>query len=279
MKQFNKITIIGVGLIGGSIGLAVKKKKLADEVIGLCRRESSKLKAEKFKAVDWATLDFKSALQGADLVVVAAPVSDIISISLKASRYMKPKAILTDVGSVKEKIVKSVESKIRKDIYFIGGHPMAGSEKSGVENSKNDLFKNSICLLTKTNKTNNLALNKVKKLWQALGAKIDAVRPEEHDKIAGEISHLPHLLAMSLCLAADKKALKFASTGFKDTTRIAASTSELWSDIFLYNKGALLKSANKLENNFKKLKNLINRGERYSLCKELRKAKLIRQRL
>lgn len=279
MVLFNKITIIGVGLIGGSIGLALKKRKLATEVVGLCRRKSSKVKAEKFKAVDWATLNFKEALKDADLVIVATPVADIVDISVKASKFMKAGAILTDVGSVKGKIVKAVESKIRKDIYFVGGHPLAGSEKSGVSNARSTLFKDSVCILTKTTRTKTATLIKVKKFWQSLGAKITILTPQEHDRIAAEISHLPHLLAMSLCLSTDKKALPFASSGFKDTTRIAASTAELWSDIFLYNKDALLKSVNKLEINLKKLKTLINSNKRELLFKELQKAKLIRQRL
>ena len=126
---------------------------------------------------------------------------------------------------------------------------------------------------------NSNALLKVKKLWLSLGAKIMVTTPKEHDKITAQISHLPHFLAMGLCLTVDKSALKFASSGFKDTTRIAASTSELWSDIFLYNKEALLKSVNKLEVNLKKLKTLINGNKRELLFKELKKAKLIRQRL
>lgn len=279
MVLFNKITIIGVGLIGGSVGLAVKKRKLAKEVIGLCRRESSKKKAEKFKAVDWATLDFKTALYDSDLVIVATPAAKIVEFSLKASKFMKKGAVLTDVGSVKDRIVKSIENKIKKDIHFVGSHPLAGSEKSSVLNAKNNMFENSICVLTKTNRTNVTALNKIKKFWQAIGAKVTILLTKEHDQIVSEISHLPHLLAMSLCLSVDKKALRFASSGFKDTTRIAASEAELWSDIFLFNKEVLIKSANKLEKSLKKLKGLINSNSKQALFKELAKAKLIRQNM
>lgn len=279
MKLFNKITIIGVGLIGGSIGLALKKRKLTQEVVGLCRRKSSQKKAEKFKAVDRASLDFKTALKDADLVIVAVPVLQIVEIAIAASRFMKKGAIIIDVGSVKGKIVKAVEKRIRKDIHFIGAHPLAGSEKSGVVNAKDNLFENSICIIAKTNKTDTVALNKIRKFWQALGARAVILSPKEHDRIAAQISHLPHLLAMSLCLSVDKKSLKFASSGFKDTTRIAASLAELWSDIFLFNKEALLNSVNKLEDNLRKLKNLINSSKKKLLLKELKKAKLIRQRL
>jgi prephenate dehydrogenase len=133
--------------------------------------------------------------------------------------------------------------------------------------------------MTKTTKTNLSVLNKVKKFWEAIGAKVAILSPQEHDSIASEISHLPHLLAMSLCLSVDKKALKFASSGFKDTTRIAASEAELWSDIFLFNKEALLKSVNKLEQSLRKLKTLINSNNKKLLFKELEKAKLIRQKM
>ena len=259
--------------------MAVKRKRLAKEVVGLCRRRISKDKAEKFKAVDWATLNFKQAIKDADLVIVAVPIAQVIPVSLKASKFMKAGAILTDTGSVKGKIVKSIETKIRKDIYFIGGHPMAGSEKSGIANAKSDLYRNSLCILTKSGRTNSFALAKVKKFWRSLGIKISMLTPKEHDHITSEISHLPHLLAMSLCLSTEKKALPFASSGFKDTTRIAASTAELWSDIFLYNKISLLKSVNKLEINLRKLKRLINGSKRRLLFKELEKARSARQRL
>ena len=168
MRAFHKITIIGVGLSGGSIGLAAKKARVAKEVVGIFRRRSTLRKALKAKAVDWGTLDFQKGTLDADLVIIATPVGSIAAMAKKAMPFMKRGAILTDVGSVKTPIVREVEKILSEGVTFVGGHPMAGSEKTSVVYARDALFRGSLCILTETRRTEGRALRKVAKFWKAL---------------------------------------------------------------------------------------------------------------
>lgn len=231
-----KVSIIGVGLIGGSLGLALKGRGLASKIIGVGRREISLKNALKAGAVDETTLDLKEGVYDADLIVLAAPVVSILRIGKETVSYLKQGAILTDVGSTKEEIVRTLSALTRN---FVGAHPMAGSNESGVEKATASLFEKTTCVVTPNMETSKEALSIVEDLWKKVGAKVVKMDPRTHDFLVAITSHLPHLAASSLVSLAAKekgKAVPLIATGFKDTTRIASSPSEVWSDIFLSNK-------------------------------------------
>lgn len=276
MKKFNKIAIIGVGLVGGSIGLAVKKKGLAKEVIGIVRRESSGEKALKFKTVDKVTLNIKEGIGGAELVIIATPVGTIIDIAKEVIKNAKNDMFLTDVGSTKEIIVKEIEKIAPSYIKFVGSHPMAGSEKSGVEYANGSLFDNAVCILTKTKNTDEKVFDAIKNFWEGLGCSLRVLSPRDHDNFIAFVSHLPHVAAVALTIAAHPDSLEYASTGFKDTTRIASSNPDLWQDIFQSNKDALSRSLYDYRMTLEGIERAIKENDTKALMEFLKKAKDIR---
>ncbi|NQT95757.1 MAG: prephenate dehydrogenase [Candidatus Omnitrophica bacterium] len=266
--MFKKITIVGVGLIGGSIGLAVKKRKLAREVIGVGRRAVSIRKALRKKAIDKGLLDLKKGVCGADLIIIATAVDKVMPKIKEVTRYADKGAIIIDVNSTKEKVVSFANRVVKRGLFFVGTHPLAGSEQSGVLHAEKDLFKDSVCIITPAKKTNKNALEKIKKFWKALGARVEVMSPASHDKAVSNISHLPHILSYALCNSVLNKELRLTGSGFKDTTRIAKSNPNMWSDIFMQNKRSILESILK----FKKELSLLESGVRSSKKLKLTKA-------
>jgi Prephenate dehydrogenase len=281
MALFKKITIIGVGLIGGSIGLAVKKKRLAREVVGVFRRESTLERALEFNAVDKATMFIEGGVNGADLIIVTSPVHSIPDIIKMAAKYAKKGAIVTDAGSTKSWIVGSAEKSLArsKKIHFVGSHPMAGSEHTGVEFARADLFENAPCIVTKTAKTDSASLKKVKAFWSALGAVVKVMSPASHDKSVSLISHLPHVVAFGLAGSVPLNELQYAAEGFKDTTRVASSDAELWADIFLTNRREVLRSGRLFEKYYKEILKAIAKGDHKKTVILLKRAKSKRDAL
>ncbi len=281
MKQFNKVTIIGVGLIGGSIGLAIKKRGIADEVVGVFRRESTLKRALKRNAVDKATMFIELGVKGADLIIVASPVHSIPKIIKMAAKYAKKDAIVTDVGSTKAWIVSSVEKILAKDrkIHFVGSHPMAGSEHAGVEFARKDLFEKAPCIVTNSAATDRASLKRVIKFWGALGAIVKVMSPASHDKSVSLISHLPHIVAFGLAGSVPLREFQFAAEGFKDTTRVASSDPELWADIFLTNKREILKAGRLFEGYYEDILKAISKGDHKKTVNFLKRAKSKRDTL
>ena len=232
---FKKVTIVGVGLIGGSLGLAIKKNRLAREVVGFSQRHTSLTIALKSQAVDQAYQDVKKAVTNADFVILATPVSIIPGMLNIIGPHLKRNCIITDVGSTKASIVSAAEESLPKSVSFVGSHPLAGSEKRGVQHANADLFEKSVCIMTPTNKTNRGARERVKKFWSKIGATTKFLSPEEHDKTLGYISHLPHVLTYALMEAIPSQYLGYGAQGLKDTTRIASSPPHIWNDICLGN--------------------------------------------
>jgi len=247
--QFRKITIIGVGLLGGSIGLAAKKRGLAREVAGFVRRAAGLKDCEKAGAVDFATTDLLAAVWDADLVILCTPLAQMCSLTQQFFPALKRSAIVTDVGSVKAGVVRELESLVQKKsgAHFVGSHPMAGGEKIGITAARADLFDNSVCVVTPTKKSNEMALKKVEQFWKSLGARTLRLAPEQHDLLASRSSHLPHVVAATLANlvlnpAQPKHQAALCATGFRDTTRIASGSPEMWCDITLANRKNLSKS-------------------------------------
>lgn len=280
MKKIETVLIIGVGLIGGSLGKAIKKKKLAREVLGFSRKQSTLLQAKRAKAIDRGSTQLEKVVPQADLIVLATPVNKIITLSKKIAALKKPDCVVTDVGSVKGSIV-SVCDPLFKGM-FLGGHPMAGSEKSGVVFADEKIFQKSICILTPTKKTRPKTKQLVSDLWRAVGAKLHQLTPKEHDNITAFISHFPHLLSVALVQSIEtdqNKYLKFAGTGFKDMTRLAGGDPQLWVEILLSNKTELKKTLNKSISLLNHWKKNLETEKTQVLLADLKKANRVRKKL
>lgn len=275
MRLFKKAAIIGTGLIGGSLGLVLKRKKLAAKVVGVSRRKSSIILARKNGAIDCGSQGL-GIIKDSDLVVLATPVDVILSLAPKIKKLVGKDCIITDVGSTKKEIVSRLE-KIFPN--YIGSHPLAGSEKRSMAFAHVDLFRGSLCLLTPTKNTDPKAIAKVKKIWQLSGARVVFLDASLHDRILSSVSHLPHAVAFSLIRNAPAGYLKFASGGLKDTTRIAASAPELWADIFLTNRKNLLRDITSFEGKLAGIKSALKGKNKKKLSAILKEAKAKRERL
>lgn len=263
------MAIVGVGLIGGSIALSIKKMRLADKVIGVSRHKRSLAIARRIKAIDEGSQDI-NIIKDADLVILALPVSAILKSAPRILKIIKKGCVVTDVGSTKMVIVSKLERIFPR---YIGGHPLAGSEKRGIINADAEIFKDSLCVLTPTKKTDKEAQRKVGQLWRRIGARVIFLTPAYHDKILSFISHLPHLIAFSLIAAMPRKYLRFASSGLRDTTRIAASDAGLWRDIFLSNQKNMSKAIELFQKDLLNLKSAIEKKDARRLGRVLKQAK------
>jgi len=283
MEQIKSIAIIGVGLIGGSLGLALKKSNLVQNIIGIGRKEERLQQALKLGAVDSVVTDIYFGVKKADLVVLATPVNSILEIANKMLPYLKMGTIVIDVGSTKKKIVRNLTPSLNlSEIYFVGTHPLAGSEESGIEAAKPDLFKGAICIITPIPQTNKEALSIVHSLWEGIGAKVVEMTPEIHDELIAYSSHLPHLIAVSLAdliRMQDKKILPLLASGFKDTTRIASSHPVMWRDICLTNQEEILKSISEFKKILEKWQRLIEQANPDVLTKEFEEVKKFRDQI
>jgi len=239
--KVNQITIIGVGLIGGSLGLAIKKRGLANRIVGVTAHRNTLVKAVRRKAVDKGVSDIKASVAHSDLVIVATPVDKVVGTIERIVPCLKEGCIVTDVASVKKDIVGAAEKILGKRAYFVGAHPMAGSEQRGIDNAHADLFKGAPCIVTETKRTVVKALRFMEAFWRRVGMKVYVLTPSEHDRRISSVSHLPHITASALSLAVRPSSLIFAATGFEDTTRISAGNPDLWSSIFMANRSNLIK--------------------------------------
>ena len=244
--RWKKVTLAGVGLLGGSLGLALKQRKLADLVAGLVRRKESIKECETHGAVDSATLDLHEAISGSELVVLCTPIAKMAALVKQMRPALAKGAIVTDVGSVKGGVVRDLEGLVNKlGGEFVGSHPMAGAERMGVAAARGDLFNNAVCIVTPTSKSDKTAVEKVEELWRSVGARPLRMSPELHDELVSRSSHLPHVLAATLANAVlDPKQPKqqgaLCANGFRDTTRIASGSPEMWRDIALANRENLV---------------------------------------
>jgi prephenate dehydrogenase len=282
--QSQKITLIGVGLLGGSLGLAIKRRKLARRVEGYVRREVAIAECRKVKAVDRATLDLKSAVADADLVILCTPLAQMRSLVRKMLPALKRGAIITDVGSVKGSVVKELESLVANaGAYFVGSHPMAGAEKTGVSAARADLFECAVCVVTPTKRTNRGALRKVEAFWKDVGCRLLRLTPEAHDALASRSSHLPHLVAATLAASvldpkAPKRQAALCANGFRDTTRIASGSPEMWRDIAIANRAQLSAALDGFVRELQSVQALLRSGNAARIQKFLETARSRRDR-
>ena len=258
-----KLVIFGVGLIGGSVALALKKAQFATHIVGVGRSEKSLQQALDIGVINTSETSIEAACSGADLLLIAAPVAQTKAILQSIKPHLNPKTIITDAGSTKGDVLAVAREILGEQFnQFVGGHPIAGAEKSGVSAATADLFIGKNVVLTPGPETNIHALASVSQLWQACGATVREMSADNHDSIFAAVSHLPHLLAFALVddIASRPNAeelFSFAASGFRDFTRIAGSHPEMWRDISLANRTALLVEISTFENELSQLKQLL----------------------
>ena len=265
---FERIALIGIGLIGSSIARRIKRDGLANHIAVSARSQESLDQAVKLGFADTATLVQKDSVNNADLIIICAPVgaySDIIQ-NIKAN--LKPGAIITDVGSVKQAVIRDLEPHIPEGVHLVPAHPVAGTERSGPEAGFPELFDERWCIITPTTRTNKTPLNKVRKFWQSLGSNIEIMEPKHHDLVMAMTSHLPHLIAYTIVGTATdleksltNEVIKFSAGGFRDFTRIAASDPTMWRDVFLNNSDAVLEMLQRFSEDITALQRAIRWGE------------------
>jgi prephenate dehydrogenase len=265
--QFRKITIVGVGLLGGSVALGVRQRTLASEIAGYVRREKSVADCEKYGATDYATTDLLAAVSNADLVILGTPLAQMRALALQFLPALKSGAIVTDVGSVKAGVVRELESIVKQaGACFIGSHPMAGGEKTGLTAARANLFENAVCVVTPTKSSPPASVQGLIRFWKSLGAKVLSMDAKEHDLLVSRSSHLPHVVAAALAALVldpkqpgEQKAL--CATGFRDTTRIASGSPEMWRDIALANRKNLGRSLEVYAKELKKFQAQLKKGD------------------
>jgi cyclohexadieny/prephenate dehydrogenase len=277
--KITTLTIVGVGLIGGSIGLAAKRRKVAERVIGAGRRQASLKQALAVGAIDEGSLDSATAVQRADLAIFCTPVDCIAEQVLRSAPGCSPGTLLTDAGSTKAEIVRSIEGRLPQGVHFVGSHPLAGSEKQGPEHADADLFEGRLTVVTRTAFTDPQALEWIKAFWQALGSRVRVMEPEEHDRALALTSHLPHLLAAALSGILPPELHELAAGGFRDTTRIAAGSPGLWTAIFTQNQSAVLEAMRQLDIQLARFREALAAGNWARVCDLLAQAKRVRDAL
>lgn len=277
-----RLTIIGVGLIGGSLALALKEAGAVGEVVGYGRGKPNLEKALELGVIDRYSRDPVAAVTGADIVFLATPVQTLAAVTKQFLPGLKPGAIITDGGSVKGEVAKALEPLMPAGIHFVPGHPIAGTENSGAEAAFSTLYRGKRCILTPTENTDPQALARVERMWQLAGSEVVLMSLEKHDKVLAAISHLPHMVAYSLVNAVgsydhyEENILEYSAGGFRDFTRIASSDPTMWRDIAETNREALLEMMGQFESFFAELKEDVAQGSGEKLFEFFLRSKQLR---
>ena len=273
------LAIVGVGLIGGSAGLAARERGVGRRVVGVGRSTESLAAAARAGCIDEGTTDLAAAARTADLVLVCTPVDRIVEHVRAAAESARPKTVITDAGSTKDTIVRSLDGALPAGVSFVGGHPLAGSEKRGPEQARADLFAGRLVILTPTPRTDPAAVEVVREFWRAIGARVLHLNPLDHDDALAVTSHLPHLAAAAIANTLPEHLRSLTATGFRDTTRVAAGDPDLWAAIFAQNRGAVLAALGKLEQRLTDYRNAIEHDDMKTLRRLLAEAKTVRDSL
>ncbi len=270
------VTITGVGLMGGSLGLALKSHGLARRVIGLGRDTEHLEVALTRHAIDEATVDPAHAYANSELAVICTPVSRIVEDVTLAFTHGPDSMVVTDVGSTKSRIVQDLERNGVGEGRFVGAHPVVGSERSGVHHARANLYVNAPCVLTRTPTTRLDAYHKVKQFWQSVGCRTWFLDPAAHDLALARVSHLPHAIAAALVRSVTRDDSRLAGGAYRDGTRVAASDGHLWTDIFLDNRDATLDAIDSFSDQLSQFRALLAAGDRTALLDWWREARLQR---
>jgi prephenate dehydrogenase len=280
-----RVAILGLGLIGGSFGMALRSQEDPPLVVGWSRRPETGDRAVERGAIDEAAGDAMSAVRDADLVYIAVPVDSAVELVRQVAPALRPDAIVTDAGSTKATVVAALDGALPEGMSFIGGHPMAGSERAGIEAAREDLFRGSFYMLTPTPKTDAMAYQRLHGLLSSLETNVVAIDPEAHDEAVAAISHVPHLIAAALVNLATEQAdgnpnvLRMAAGGFKDMTRIAAGSPQMWADICATNAPAIGEMLARFRIHLDQLTGAIAGRKRAVVADELERAARVRGEL
>jgi cyclohexadieny/prephenate dehydrogenase len=281
---FQKVALVGAGLIGSSIARAARRRGLAKHIAAYIPRDTTRARAAKSGFADSLHAELSSAVAGADLVVLATPIGTFGELSREAAPYLVSGAILTDVGSVKGVVIRDVSPNVPIGVHFIPGHPVAGTEQSGPEAGFAELFDGRWCILTPPPGTDPQAVQKLKDFWQRCGSEVEVMDAEHHDLVLAITSHVPHLIAYNIVgTAADLETvtqgevIKYSASGFRDFTRIAASDPTMWRDIFLNNRDAVLEMLGRFNEDLAALQRAVRWGDGETLFNLFTRTRAIRR--
>ena len=283
--EFQTVSIIGVGLLGGSIAKGLKERGISKKIIGIGRNPEKLQSAKSSGIIDEFTDNVEKGVKTSDAIIICTPVSLILDFLKKILPHIKDNCLITDVGSTKKSIVIGARKIMGDKQNFIGSHPMAGSEKSGAEFSNPDLFKNATCILTPDKNTPREIINKAKRFWKLLEANVIVLNPAQHDKLIAAISHIPQLSAVSLSrlvyeMSEDINLIRsIVGNGFRDATRTAQGSPQMWKDIYIDNKEAIVILIDKLINILTDFRNKINSEDEEYLLKKLTEIKEFRRKI
>lgn len=283
-EPFQKIALVGIGLIGSSISLAAKRGGLARSVVGTARTQATVDTALELGLIEAGSTDLCETVRDADLIVLCVPVGICGAIAEQMAPVLKPGVIITDVGSVKASVVRDVAKHLPDGVHFVPGHPIAGTEQSGPEAGFAELFDDRWCILTPTHETCPNAVARLRAFWEELGSHVEEMTPEHHDLVLAITSHVPHLIAFNIVNTAatlervtNSEVIKFSAGGFRDFTRIAASDPVMWRDVFLNNKDAVLEMLRRYTEDLTVLQNAISSGDAEVLEKHFSDARSLRR--
>jgi len=284
VKQFNRLALIGFGLIGGSIARAARAQGLVGEIIATARSEQTRARVSELGLADAVVKTNAEAVVGADLVILSIPVGACGAVAQEIAPHLAQGAIVSDVGSVKGAIVRDMAPHLPPHAHFVPAHPVAGTEHSGPDSGFAELFINRWCILTPSEGADPEAVERLRTFWAALGARVEIMTAEHHDLVLAITSHLPHLIAYTIVGTADELAqvtssevIKFSAGGFRDFTRIAASDPTMWRDVFLSNKEAVLEMLGTFNEDLSRLTRAMRRGDGEALFEHFSRTRAIRR--
>ena len=267
-KMFNRVALIGIGLIGSSLARALRRDSPETEIVACARRQETLSAVRRLALADTTTDDPAAAVAGADLVVIATPLSAYSEIGERIAPVLQEGTILTDVGSVKQAVIRDLQPHVPRGVHFVPGHPVAGTEHSGPEAGFAELFRDRWCILTPSPETEPEAVAAVGRMWRNCGMRVVTMSADHHDKVLAMTSHLPHLIAYTIVGTATNleeslksEVIQFAASGFRDFTRIAASDPVMWRDVFLNNREAVLEVLQRFNEDLTALQRAIRWGE------------------
>jgi prephenate dehydrogenase len=275
MPVVDRLVIVGVGLIGGSIGMAALQRGIAREVIGVARNESTLREAERLSAITRGTSDLAAACSHAELVMVCTPVDAIARLVRDAAAVCSAGTLISDAGSTKLQIIAAIPRPLPNGVRFVGGHPLAGSEKGGVRHARADLFEGRTSVITPVDEGDDTT--RLRAFWEGLGATVREMTADEHDRAVAATSHVPHLAAAALAVATDERVLPLVASGWIDTTRVAAMDAAVWEPIFASNRTAVLAALDAFELSLGQLRTAIETGDSATLAKLLAVARARRE--
>ena len=284
--SFEKVCIVGLGLIGGSVGLAIKRSNISNQINGYARSNSTLERAIELGLVDKVEDNLKDAVNDCDLVILATPLSAFKKLVEEMSPFLKKNCIITDTGSAKLSVIEDLSGILPSNVEFVPGHPIAGTEESGPDAGFAELFDNRWCILTPTDDNSSHAVDLVREFWESIGSKVEIMDPLHHDKVLAITSHIPHLIAFNIVGTAnnlanvtEKEVVKYSAGGFRDFTRIAASDPKMWSDIFTYNSEAVLEMLELFSNDLAKLKSAVIKKDSDLLFSNFEKTREVRKNI